>query len=305
MHMKAHSRTLLAVTCLVLTMMITSARSQTRTISYYDITKPAVWIENPGVQGDKAYTGFGQRFTLNSSSGYLDSIRIHFDSVSGDVLQVGVFRDYIGETSRGTFHLADYSFTGLLARTEIDLTDLDSLRDFWVTIPMEHLAVPKEFHIGVGANQITNGSDEFTSMFRLMGERHIGQEATLDSRSDILLTQNFADFTTDIFDGFFNFSGQSLGIDFHIDAVVDENTSSVKHISDLAFVVYPNPATTGSKLHVNGLDATSTIVLYNALGVEVTRWSAGEANAVLNLPDVPPGFYTIASGTSTAKLLIK
>lgn len=240
------------------------------TLSKYDINKPPVWIEAPGVQDPWAYTGFGERFTLASDGGFLDSIRIHFDSVAGDLIQIGVLHDVIRETSRGTFHLADYSFFGLIAQYTIEITDLPSTRDFWITIPTEHLPVPKEFHIGVGANAVAQGSDEYTSMFRLAGEPHFGQNATVDSRSNILLTQDFSSFTTDVFDGFFTSNGRPLGIDFHIDAVVELAAASVEQSGAATTAIYPNPVASGGELHVGQSDA-SLLVLYDVLGNELFR----------------------------------
>ncbi len=282
--------------------------AEVTTLRNYDITKPSTFVEAPGVQGEYAYTGFGERFTLPGESGYLDSIRIHFDSVSGDILQIGIFRDEIRENARGTFHLADYSFFGLIARFELDISAMQDLRDFWVTFPTDHLPIPKEFHIGIGANPLVQGSDEYTSMFKLIGEAHYDQPPTIDSRSDILLTQDFLTFTTDVFDGFFTFNTLPLGINFHIDAVVDQEPSSVARDESSSLEIYPNPATSNGVLNLANANGVSSIALFDVLGNKVARYGPQASTSVM-LPTLASGVYSVViadgSGTRTQKLIIR
>jgi hypothetical protein len=277
------------------------------TLRNYDITKPSTYVEAPGVQGNVAYTGFGERFTLSGESGYLDSIRIHFGAVSGDVLQIGIFRDELRTNTRGTFHLADYSFDGLIAVFELDISGMQDATDFWVTFPTDHLPIPKEFHVGIGANPLTQGSDEYTSSFRLIGEAHYGQEPSIDSRSDILLTEDFFTFTTDIFDGFFTLGGRSLGINFHIDAVVDQTPSSVKTAVSRSMEVYPNPVSSAGVLHIPAADPGSTITLYDMLGSQVFR--AEHTTTNVTLPAISAGVYSLVltnkKGTQTQKIIVR
>jgi hypothetical protein len=300
------TRLLLVCCCLVLSSGL-FAQTQT-TLSNYNIERPKVWIEAPGVQGDVAYTGLGERFTLAAETGYLDSIRIHFDSVSGDIIQIGIFKDIVTTNERGTFHLADYSFFGLIARYELDISAMQDLRDFWVTFPTDHIEVPKEFHVGIGANPLSSGSDEYTSMFRLMGEPHYGQNPTIDSRSDILLTQDFVNFTTDVFDGFFTSGGRPLGMNFHIDAVVEQTVSSVKREVATALNVFPNPALPNGALHVTGAEGIISIQIYDVLGNEVMR-QVGSDGEPLTLPSLSAGVYSLIvrsdAGTHSQKLIIQ
>lgn len=260
-------------------------------LSYYDSTRSSAILEVPFVNGSTVAVGMGQRFTHPNELAYLDSVRVHFDAVDGDKLLLVIFRDTIVNTGGSDLHYANTGTTGELARLELELEGLLGLKDFWHTIPIPHVKVPKDFHVMLFP--IQTSPDEFSSKFWILGAMHVGRSASSSSRSDVMITSDLITYTPQLLDGFYTYIGNPLGIDLHMDAFVDVTSSSVAQGDRDAAGVHPNPAIAGHTLTIKHSDRIRSLSLVNTLGAEVRETSGLSTEAKLQTTGLARGVYTL------------
>jgi hypothetical protein len=274
-------------------------------LSYYDSTRPTVSLEVPFLNGSVVAVGLGQRFTHPNNFAYLDSVRVHFDSVDGDKLLVVVYRDTVINSSGTDLHYATEA--GELAQLELDLEGLTEQKVFWVTIPMPHVKVPSDFHVMILPVQIS--ADEFSSTFWMLGERQFDRAASSGSRSDVMVSLDLVDYKPALLDGYYNYLGNPLGVDLHMDAFVDITSSSVPESRVSTASVFPNPVVRNGILHVEERTPISLIRVCNMIGTEMLRWEGLISNVEIPLRALTPGAYQVLinheAGLTTAKISVR
>jgi hypothetical protein len=197
--------------------------------------------------------------------------------------------------------------TGELARLEIDIEGLLGLKSFWHTITIPHVKVPKDFHVMIFP--IQTSLEEFSSKFWIVGEMHFDQAPSSDSRSDVMITSDLIEYTPRLLDGYYNYLGNPLGVDIHMDAFVDITSSSVKHDAESTIALYPNPIVRNGILHVEHSSAISSASVRNILGTEMLKWNGLSAHVQLPLNGLPSGAYQVLitgeSGESSEMILVQ
>jgi hypothetical protein len=302
---------LLAILLLLLSASNSFAQSAPLTedikLSYYDSSRSSTILEVPFLNGSTVAVGMGQRFTHQNNFAYLDSIRVHFDAVDGDRLLVVIFSDSIVSSSGADLHYVNTGMTGELARLELDIEGLVGLKDFWHTITIPHVRVPKDFHVMIFP--IQTSLEEFSSKFFIVGEMHLDQGPSSDSRSDVMITSDLITYTPRLLDGYYNYLGNPLGVDIHMDAFVDITSSSVRSAAEISTAVYPNPIVSNGILHVEHSSAISSISIRNILGAEMLRWTGLSPDMQLPLNGLSPGAYQVLitgeTGQSTEMILVQ
>jgi hypothetical protein len=276
------------------------------TIRYYDPKAEVRSIGVPIQVGDRSILGLSQRYTLPVTSGFLDSIQIHFDSSDGKSIFLGITTDLIGNNwstgkpfhySYNTYHVAEMNMAGF-----------EKLKNFTIKIPVGHVPVPKEFHIVLRTPQAGFADD--TGTFALYGQVHVGRAPLFDSaRSGYYFRDTKDKMWSDVLDGLFQVDGQPLGIDFRMSAIVDISTASVTLTGTSESTVYPNPAQHSGLVHVSHSETISSISIRDMLGNEVFKSAGSAADIDLSRSSLAPGVYNVVitsdAGVSSEKLVIQ
>jgi hypothetical protein len=148
-------------------------------ISYFDPALPTHSWTAPSEWNPIGIISFVQRFTLTSDSGFVDSARIVFDSISGDSIAVFLDPDTIIQTSLGYFHLDKTVFDNTVSSFGIAVIYpalLNGLRT--VTVAFPHVQVPKNFHIGLGPS---SSATAFTASYSVRGDSEATRPRTTDN----------------------------------------------------------------------------------------------------------------------------
>jgi hypothetical protein len=280
------------------------------TLAYYNTNNPTLSVHLPTRLDTVDVMSISQRFTLPTESGILDSVKMHFDSVDGDNLMLHLFKDTIwnGYTGDKPLHYKNTWPGGIFHGAILKMTGFKNYKNFTIKIPLGHVKVPKEFHIGISTAEF--GGIAGLSEFTYYGEAHFGRTASLDtSRSGALWTPDHKLYWIDQFDGLFQAEGQPLGMDFHIDAIVDISQADVATTEVNRTAVYPNPVMMNQPLRVSHGDMMSSISLINMLGAEVLNWNGSSNNAELSTAGLAKGIYTLLittdSGVSSEKVIVQ
>ena len=127
------------------------------------------------------------------------------------------------------------------------------------------------------------------------GTREWIQENASDSWKTI--TINLADYSGQDIQGEFRYGGQD-GHGWYIDDVsITAGNVGVDENEGACLSVYPNPAR--DRIRIEGLEAGSTVQVFNATGQLVMTASAGE-KADIDVSELASGLYLVRSGKSSA-----
>ena len=288
-----------------------SASGQNMMLRYYDpifAVDPLPQVPEVNHSQAVAYIGVSQRFTLPSPSGFLDSIRILFSEVSGEVLHVRVYKDRIAEDSKGDLvHLIDFTQTGELGETSIDVSALNGEQDVEVVVPFPHIPVKTEFHVLILANQVQD--DEFNSSFRIFYQPHHNRPASIESRANVVVTADFLNYEVRPLDGFFMRGGLPLGIELRMDAFVETSQASVHPLNERGVACYPNPVGTGDAISVRSKALIKSVVFTNILGQRVRDLDVNAEETEISTAGIPSGVYqlqiTTELGSTSVKIVIE
>lgn len=263
-------------------------------LAYYDMQKPSGAWAVPVNYGQFQTMGLAQRFTLPTTSGYLDSITIFLDTIVGSEIGVLIARDTLFETAPGEyFHLIDI-FSDRQPYAEQTIVASALPVDGSVTLRFDHLQVDKNFFVLV-VPKIENNT--FVSGFGLRMEiEPVRERNTENSRSAMLAQLPGGQILSSIFDGVFQIAGADslLYGQFYIDAFVD-TTQPLKHVamngqlSELQ--LYPNPVRSGEALTFGKrTEPVSKVQIYDLLGREVH--SSVDLNEI-STNGLTPGSYIV------------
>ncbi|HET6512822.1 MAG TPA: T9SS type A sorting domain-containing protein [Candidatus Kapabacteria bacterium] len=289
----------------------TAPAAQLTTLRNYDPDVTAVALPaTPGVHSgfNVAFVGFSQQFILPASTGFLDTLKVRFQAVGGDKLQILVFQDTLVESQGFTFHSMNYTPWGFIGGIELNLAGLTSLQDFTVNFPMGHLALPERFHVLIGANQVTGNN--YSSQFSILAEPHTDRTApSLATTTNALLTADFTAFSPAPLDGFFALAGENIGVDLWIDAVVDLEAALVDRVATTPAAMYPNPVSASNMLKIEHNEMISSVRVVNMLGNEVLGWDGMRKVVELSAAGLAKGVYHVIvnteNGMTTEKLIVE
>jgi hypothetical protein len=279
-------------------------------LEYYDETLQQIGWQAPVDYGGLVAFTYGQRMTLPTDNGFVDSVRLNFAGAQGEQIGVVLLPDTLFETSPGQFfHLIDiFSDRDAYGEAVIPVTSIG--QDGWVTVPFAHVAVPKNFF--VAAVPMFNGQ-QFTSAFVLRGDNKPTRvRTTEDSRSAMvgILTQSSQTLTV-LMDSLITIDGQTAPAytDFFIEAYVSNEPASVGDAEMSSAAIYPNPVLAGNTLRISNEQPISSIKLVNALGAEVSSWSGLNATVEMPMTGIASGVYhlliTTDAGVSMEKIIVQ
>ena len=276
-------------------------------LSYYDPSLPIRVWPAPADFGGLVSILYGQRFTLPSDGGFVDSIRLNFAAIAGAEVGIALVPDTLFETSPGTFyHLIDiFSERDAYAEAVIGPTSLPA--DGWVTVSFDHVAVPKQFFVVAMPNFQAGGT------FELRGDaKPTRVRTTDDSRSAMVAVITSQNLTMSmILDSFIIFTGEEepAFTDFYIEAYVETGAASVAQQRNADVAVYPNPVAGTRSIRIASASGVRSVQLLNALGANVGSWTLAGSEVHLPLGDIPAGMYLLRitgnDGIRTERLIVQ
>lgn len=254
----------------------------------------------PANYGPVNILNLGERITLPTPYGYVDSITVLIDSITQDSASINIVLDSLYPLPPlGTFHLINLFRQGtVLATAYVQSSAVH--RGTYITVPMPHVRVDRDFQIVVGptsSNGVYNvifyaASVEPTRTRTAENARatYVGQVVANNQIISALADSTFilAGTTTIAF------------ADFYTVAYVD--TSGTTGVSDqptshrpIAISSYPNPTNGETHLRLENQNVShgSSLKLYDALGRMVMdasdRLNNGELS--LSMAALSPGVY--------------
>ncbi len=286
-------------------------------LSYFDNTMP---LSSFGVATIGQYTVYalGERMTLPTSTGFVDSVTLTFTAASGDSVAVILFPDTLYMDQYHLINILDPNATPYSAPTWIPASLINgSLVNGTtsLTIHYPHIAVPQNFFVVVLAN-VNTTQLSITSSFALLSDTKPVIPRTADNTHSAFLAyvtnNNTLNNTTNIFDSTFTNSQTSEAIysDWYITSFVQttEGSVAVGHQNNNELSVFPNPAVSHLSLSTpSGLE-NGTVELMDMLG-RVAIPSTTLSAESLDVSGLAPGRYEAivhsASGVMTSPVIIQ
>ncbi len=279
-----------------------AAEAADLSISYYDSsTSTYSWVSQFNWDSIEI-TGYTERITLPSDSGYVDSVRIVFDSISGEDVVVSLDPDTVFQAPAGDFHLdalwlnAFDMSVGPYGYEEIFPSQLNGSDT--VTLSFPHVQVPANFHVFIGPSVSSTG---ISASFSLRGDSEDIVPRTEDNcRSTYIgvLPSNNQNYSG-VIDSTIMPQGYTVPLysNFYITVFVSNSSSSVASNDPSPIIsVFPNPASTF--LQIQGATGTSNVELLDLLGRTVLS-AQMNGNGKLDLSQLLPGRYeAIVHGTN-------
>ncbi len=286
-----------------------AAEAADLSISYYDPSAPIYGWAAPTNVGSFDIIGFTERITLPSDSGYIDSVTIVFDQISGDSVAIVLDPDTILLTPAGFDHLDATVFntslnsfgTAVIYPSQLSGSDT-------VTVVFPHIQVPQNFQVGLVPSVYTSG---FTASYSIQGDTEATRVRTTDNcRSTFIGINTSTDhYESGVIDSNFMPVGypSPLYSNLYITAFVSNLSSSVASNNASSVIsVFPNPASTF--LQIQGVIGTSNVELLDLLGRTVLS-SEINGSDKLDVSQLQPGRYEAiihsANGITSAPVLIQ
>jgi hypothetical protein len=256
----------------------------------------------------------GERITLPGTKGFVDSVQIRIDSLSGDSLEVDLDSVQVYTAANGQ---------------NISYIDYNTVYDFeyiypnqvhrgsFVTVKFPHVAVPKNFFVTVAPNVSSVGSHiVFTNSFIIAGDSEATRLVTSDNeRSGVVILAPGLTLVSDYFDSLVKPAGDPLPVfsNFYITAFVDTATTAgavtQSPTAEVALQSYPNPFTANTTITLGSALASdhASLVVYDRLGRAVQDLSQAIRNrtsAQFNGTNLPAGFYFARYSDGTRELTL-
>lgn len=280
--------------------------SETLKLSYFDANLPTFdWVA-PAIYGDYVLLDLGQRFTLPTASGFVDSVRIYFDTAWGARLGISLYADSLYDTGLGEFHLMN-DFTNPEPYGSAIIEAESILPESWVTIDMGHAAVPKEFFVRVSPE---NDGVDYIAWYALRTEQEPVRARTAENSRSAFFGVVGQNYTTAILDStFLSLETEEILIgDFWIEAFVSFDNSSVAEPSTASFRLFPNPVAHNAVLNVQDQTPVTRVQIFNTLGVQVMEHTGRDTRFELPTQGLTPGIYhvivTNEHGSTSQKLIV-
>ncbi len=236
-------------------------------LGYFNSSIPSLGFGAPIQIGSYIVPTYGERITMPGSGGFLDSVQITIDSITGDSIDVYMIADTLYSTGAGTFHLMNIfdqnaqSFdVGYVHAAQVHGRSV-------VTLPVPHTEIPAQnFWIAVEPN-FDAVSRNFTNGYLVTGDsEEIVPRTTDNCRSGFLALLNTGQTLSAVLDStFLSTTGVPLYSNFYITAFVSSQASGVSGSSAPGTIsVFPDPASTF--VNIQGTEGLATIELLDLLG---------------------------------------
>ena len=281
-----------------------STLSSDEAISYFDPSTPTHGWLIPLTWANSELIGITERITLPTDSGYVDSVRIVFDAISGDSVSVALDPDTVvlqiypiglhEHLDATVFNTALNSFGNAVIYPP-------QLRSDTVTVPFPHVMVPKNFHVVLVPS--------ITSSFAIRGDSEATRARTLDNCHSTIIALNGNQTTSNVIDSNLTPAGDTAPLfsNLYITAYVLSAASSVAPSNpSSAISIFPNPAS--SSIQIQSGAAVSSIELLDLLGRTVLSQKL-DGSGRLDVSRLEPGRYEAvihsASGIETTPVIIQ
>ena len=221
-----------------------------------------------------------ERFTLPGNSGFVDSVKIVFDAITGDSITVVLDPDTLYTTAAGDFHFVNI-FTPTATRfAGVTLPIPVTSGALTLNLAFPHVPVTKDFHVVVFPRFVVNGTQiNFTSQFTLRADSEATRTPTADNAYSTFIGLNLQNSqqTTGIMDGYFIPSGDAgpLYTNFDVEAFVSEPSSTLS-LSSTSYdfgdvAIGSSPSSFAFKLSNNSAsDVTITDISISPAGTDFT-----------------------------------
>jgi hypothetical protein len=265
-------------------------------ISYYDPTAPTYSWGVPSNWNPIAIIAFTERITLPSNSGFVDSVTVIFNQISGDSVTVFLDPDSVLLTPSGYYHLDETLFDPTVltyAMTEIYPSQLNGSDT--VTVYFPHVSVPMNFHVGV-----TLGSQ--ATSFEVRGDTEATVPRTVENCHStwIGVDQGTSQIESNVVDSSLTPLGYTspLYSNLYITAYVQTSSSDVasNSISNSVVQVFPNPASDKLSINIPSDDQMNGVELRDVLG-RVVLSTSGDIRS-LDISKLFPGRYEAVINSS-------
>ncbi len=281
-----------------------STLSSDEAISYFDPSTPTHGWLIPLTWANSELMGITERITLPTDSGYVDSVRIVFNAISGDSVSVALDPDSvvlqiypIGLHE----HLDATVFNPALNAFGHAVIYPPQLRSDTVTVPFPHVMVPKNFHVVLAPS--------ITSSFAIRGDSEATRARTLDNCHSTIIALNGNQTISNVIDSNLTPVGYTAPAfsNLYITAYVSSAPSSVAATNASSTIsIFPNPVS--SSLRIQDGEAISRVDLFDLLGRTVLSQKL-DGSGTLDVSGLEPGRYEAiihtARGISTAPVLIR
>ena len=259
-------------------------------ISYFDPAAPThSWLA-PSNWGF-VLIGFTERITLASDSGYVDSVRIVFDSISGDSVAVVLDPDTVVQTQDGRyFHFDATVFnTSLNPYADAEIYPSQLGGHDTVTIPFDHAWVPKDFHVTLIPSFSQLGP---TSAYSIRGDSEAPRLRDADNCHSTFIGIVGQNYYTGVLDSSLVPNGDNAPIfsNLYITAYTSSAPAAVTRLASTNRIsIFPDPASTFLNVQDNGAGANSIDIL-DLLGRTVLT-ARIDHGAPIDISRLEPGRY--------------
>jgi hypothetical protein len=286
-------------------------------LQYFEPSAPRHAWPIEGNWGSFVMFGLGERITLSSDSGYLDSVTFLFNGVA-DTVHVLLVSDTLFPTTAGTFHLMNGFDQSAAIYGSAIIVPKNNGTDSTITVQFPHVLVPKEFHVLVAPsiNSVT------VPQFNLISDSEATRTRTVDnSRSNFIgIVTSSRQLFVALVDSTLVPAGDLLPLfsNLYITAYVSENpagaTNETQYIglipaleeslssgvtedplSSQNISVFPNPASTTIQLSIPNSVGSVQVEIIDLLGrpvlsaqidgegkLDINRIQAGRYEAVIH-----------------------
>jgi hypothetical protein len=292
-----------------------SPQGENVTLTYWDPNGTlapwqAAWQPDPN-NANFVVLGYGQRFTLPTETGFLDSLHIQImqvvEDVSGGAFNIFITKDEIVPSQKGgpDQHLPVLTTDGVISSAGVPAAVFQGATNVNLTLKTDHVEVPKEFFVFMTPAVIGN---TYSCRFVIPGETKTGVATTTENSRSVIFYRNGATPFLEVMDNFFQVSGQNVAVNFGIDAFVDVEAGSVARTSTSAATMFPNPVASSGTLNIQHNEQINSIRIVNMLGNEMQSWSGKSTNVKLSTSDLAKGIYNVIvnteNGVTTEKLIV-
>jgi len=270
-------------------------------ISYFDPTAQRMYWVVPAQFDQYLILALGERITLPGSTGYLDSLVIGVDTVTSDSIAVVLMPDTLFETQNGFFHIMNI-FDNSVEPYGVGVIYKENTHTGQpVTVSFPHVQVPKEFFVMI-APRIDQTTQTFANAYRIISDVALRRPRTTENtRSGMLLLDGVGNTLSTILDSTLQPTGfqEPVSANFMITAYVDTASAlnAVKNNGRATDVVrvYPNPFSSSFTISLEGITASSSLRLFDAVGREVRDFTsevrAGNKQVSFYQKGLPNGTY--------------
>jgi hypothetical protein len=275
----------------------TSALGNTKAFSYFDTKLPYLDWYGHGLYSPYITLFLGERITLSTSTGFVDSVTVQIDSINQDSVFVDLLPDTIRSFTSASVPLHVLNIYNTSAprygRAAIQASQVHGPSTITVYYP--HVPVPKEFIVTLSP---TISATQFTNYFFLRGDiEPVVPLNTVDDRAVWLgQVQSTGQTINYIMDSVFNDGTKWLYTNFYITAYVEEVADAVSlgQATNTALQVYPNPSTSSVTVTLPTSDPSARLVVLDQLGRTVADLTASIRQAKqikLETARLPAGVY--------------